>query len=88
MNALALIGYADLLDVDLIVLEGPILLFGESYKNLLIKYINQYDAHEFRPHLQFSSFKDDNSLLGVAYQANKEFFDSVFELLASKRNGN
>ncbi len=84
-NAIAIIGYADLLDLEGVVLEGPIVALGESYRSLLLKYINLYDAHEVRLRLYFSQLKQNNTLLGGAYLANNRFFLSAIEDITRKR---
>lgn len=84
-NAIAIIGYADLLDLEGVVLEGPIVALGESYRSLLLKYINLYDAHEVRVRVYFSQLKQNNTLLGGAYLANNRFFLSSIEDITRKR---
>lgn len=84
-NAIAIIGYADLLDLEGVILEGPIVALGESYRNLLLKYINLYDAHEVRVRLYFSQLKQNNTLLGGAHLANNRFFLSSIEEITRKR---
>ncbi len=84
-NAIAIIGYADLLDLEGVVLEGPIVALGESYRNLLLKYVNLYDAHEVRVRIHFSELKQNNTLLGGAYLANNRFFLSAIEDITRKR---
>ncbi len=84
-NAIAIIGYADLLDLEGVVLEGPIVALGESYRNLLLKYVNLYNAHEVRVRIHFSELKQNNTLLGGAYLANNRFFLSAIEDITRKR---
>ena len=84
-NAIAIIGYADLLDLEGVVLEGPIVALGESYRNLLLKYVNLYNAHEVRIRILFSELKQNNTLLGSAYLANNRFFLSAIEDITRKR---
>ena len=84
-NALAIIGYADLLDLEGVILEGPIVALGEEYRSLLLKYINLYDAHEVRVRLLFSSLQQNNNLLGAAYLANSLHFSKVIGEITKKR---
>ncbi len=84
-NALAIIGYADLLDLEGVILEGPIVALGEEYRSLLLKYINLYDAHEVRVRLLFSGLQQSNNLLGAAYLANSLHFSKVIEEITKKR---
>ena len=55
LNAIQLIAYNDFLDLEYIVIEGPVLLFKEKFKESLLKYIKQYDNVEFRAKIMFSS---------------------------------
>ena len=48
LNAVQLIAYNDFLDLEYIVIEGPVLLFKERFKESLLKYINMLDKVEFR----------------------------------------
>ncbi len=84
-NALAIIGYADLLDLEGVILEGPIVALGEEYRSLLLKYINLYDAHEVRVRLLFSGLQQNNNLLGAAYLANSLHFSKVIGEITKKR---
>ena len=84
-NALAIIGYADLLDLEGVILEGPIVALGEEYRSLLLKYINLYDAHEVRVRLLFSSLQQNNNILGAAYLANSLHFSKVIGEITKKR---
>lgn len=84
-NALAIIGYADLLDLEGVILEGPIVALGEEYRSLLLRYINLYDAHEVRVRLLFSSLQQNNNLLGAAYLANTLHFSKVIGEITKKR---
>ncbi len=84
-NALAIIGYADLLDLEGVILEGPIVALGEEYRNLLLKYINLYDAHEVRIRLLFSNLTQNNNLMGSAYLANSQYFAKTIKEITKKR---
>lgn len=84
-NAIALIGYADLLDLEGIIIEGPIVALGEEYRNLLLKYVNLYDVHEVRFRVLFSGLQQNGTLLGGAYTANSQHYFSVIKKMTTKR---
>ena len=81
-NAISIIGYADLLDVEYVVVGGDITKFGENYRELLLHYVNLYDAREFRPRLVFSSLGEDACLKGAIYQVNNNFFVNLFKKMS------
>lgn len=81
-NAISIIGYADFLDVEYVVVGGDITKFGESYRELLLHYVNLYDAKEFRPRLIFSSLGDDACLKGAIYEVNNNFFVNLFKKMS------
>lgn len=84
-NAIALIGYADLLDLEGIIIEGPIVALGEEYRSLLLKYVNLYDAHEVRFRILFSGLQQNGTLLGGAYMANSQYYFSAIKKMTTKR---
>ena len=88
LNAIQLIAYNDFLDLEYIVIEGPILLFKEKFKELLLKYINMYDQSEFRTKIIFSSLNESSSLVGTIYQANNIYFLSKLEEITNMRDPN
>jgi predicted NBD/HSP70 family sugar kinase len=81
-NAISIIGYADLLDVEYVVVGGDITKFGENYRELLLHYVNLYDAREFRPRLVFSSLGEDACLKGAIYQVKNNFFVNLFKKMS------
>ena len=86
LNAIQLIAYNDFLDLEYIIIEGPVLLFKEKFKDSLIKYINMYDKVEFRAKVLFSSLNESSSLVGTIYQANSIYFLDKLEELTNKRD--
>ena len=87
-NALQFIAYSDFLDLEYIVIEGPILHFKEKYKEYLLKYLKVYDKSEFRPRLLFSELNENSSLIGTIYQANNIYFLNKLEEITNKRSAN
>ncbi len=85
-DAIQLIAYNDLLDLEYIVIEGPVLLFKEYFKESLLKYIKQYDNVEFRAKIIFSSLNEKSTLSGAIYQANSIYFLSKLEEITSMRD--
>ena len=85
-DAIQLIAYNDLLDLEYIVIEGPVLLFKEYFKESLLKYIKQYDNVEFRAKIIFSSLNENSTLSGTIYQANSIYFLSKLEEITSMRD--
>ena len=85
-DAIQLIAYNDLLDLEYIVIEGPVLLFKEHFKDSLLKYIKQFDNVEFRAKIIFSSLNESSTLIGTIYQANSIYFLSKLEEITSMRD--
>lgn len=86
LNAIQLIAYNDFLDLEYIVIEGPVLLFKEKFKESLLKYIKQYDNVEFRAKIMFSSLNENSSLIGTIYQANSIYFLRKLEEITNMRD--
>ena len=86
LNAIQLIAYNDFLDLEYIVIEGPILLIKERFKESLLKYINEYDLFEFRAKIIFSSLNENSSLVGAICQANNIYFLNKLEEITNKRD--
>jgi len=86
-NAAQLIAYSDLLDFDYIILEGDMNLLGPSYKELLIKDINELDQVSFKPKILFSTLSevDRPSTLGAMYQATNIYFLNKLQKLTNER---
>lgn len=85
-NAIQLIAYNDFLDLEYIVIEGPVLLLKEKFKDSLLKYINMCDEVEFRAKIIFSSLNENSSLIGTICQANNIYFLSKLEEITNKRD--
>lgn len=88
LNAIQLIAYNDFLDLEYIVIEGPVLLFKEKFKESLLKYIKEYDNVEFRAKIIFSSLNENSSLVGSIYQANSVYFLNKLEEITNMRDPN
>ena len=88
LNAIQLIAYNDFLDLEYIVIEGPVLLFKEKFKASLLKYIKEYDNVEFRAKIIFSSLNENSSLVGTIYQANSIYFLNKLEEITNMRDPN
>ena len=86
MNAIQLIAYNDFLDLEYIIIEGPVLLFKDVFKESLLKYIRIYDKVEFRAKVLFSSLNESSSLVGTIYQANSLYFLDKLEEITNKRD--
>lgn len=86
LNAIQLIAYNDFLDLEYIIIEGPVLLFKEYFKQSLLKYINMLDKVEFRSKILFSSLNEHSSLVGTIYQANSIYFLDKLEEITNKRD--
>ena len=86
LNAIQLIAYNDMLDLEYIVIEGPMLLFKDKFKESLLKYINEYDKVEFRAKILFSSLNEASSLMGTIYQANSIYFLDKLEEITNIRD--
>ena len=86
MNAIQLIAYNDFLDLEYIIIEGPVLLFKDAFKESLLKYIRMYDKVEFRAKVLFSSLNESSSLVGTIYQANSIYFLDKLEEITNKRD--
>ena len=86
LNAIQLIAYNDFLDLEYIVIEGPVLLFKERFKESLLKYINMLDKVEFRARILFSSLNERSTLVGTVYQANSIYFLDKLEEITNKRD--
>ncbi|MCQ2815252.1 MAG: ROK family transcriptional regulator [Bacilli bacterium] len=84
MNAVQLIAYNDILDLEYIVLSGTILKIGNSYKDLLLKYIKELNTVPFRAKIIVSSV-DNPILYGTIYQANNLYFLRKLEQIINKK---
>lgn len=86
-DALQIIAYNDFLDMEYIIIEGPILLLKECFKSSLLKYVQQYDSTEFRAKIVFSSSEGMSSLIGTISQATNLYFLNLLEEMTHKRAG-
>lgn len=85
LNALTLAALSALMDVETIVIEGPILKFGEEYLNMLRKYTLLYSPIEMRARICSSITTERNSILGACYQATSIYLSNSIEKMARKR---
>lgn len=88
MNAIAIINLCALLDIEYLVIEGPILKFGKSYTDMLIKTINEYAKVRIRTKIVTSKLQENSSILGTAYQAVTAYMFDSLEKLTRKRLDN
>lgn len=88
MNAIAIINLCVLLDIECLVIEGPILKFGKLYTDYLIQTINEYSKLKIRTKIVESKLQENSSILGTAYQAITTYMYDCLEKLARKRLNN
>lgn len=88
MNAISIINLCALLDIEYLVIEGPILQFGKSYTDLLTQTINEYSLTKIRTKIVTSKLQEDSSILGTAYQAITAYMFDSLEKLTRKRLNN
>jgi predicted NBD/HSP70 family sugar kinase len=84
-NAIQLLSIANLLDVEYLVIQGRILEFGESYRNLLIHYFSAYDMNRSTAKIVFSSLGSRANLLGAVYQGANIYRLKRFGEMTAKR---
>jgi predicted NBD/HSP70 family sugar kinase len=84
-NALSLLAMANLLDVDAIVIQGRVELFGEDYRALLEHYFHAYDLNHNTASILFSSLKNQANLLGAIYQGCNLYWLRRFGELTAAR---
>jgi len=85
INAIQLLAVSNLLDLDYICLEGKMIEFGNSYKDLLCRYYREYDANKNLTQITFSTCGKDANLYGAIYKSNEVYFLNRFIELANKR---
>ena len=84
-NAITIFSLATILDVDYIVIEGQILKLGDSYVNMVRKYISAFSDNDFRARIIISSLKENCEVLGACYKATSIFLFDTLESIAKKR---
>lgn len=84
-NALTIINLCTLLDLECVVIEGPILKFGPTIVNKICKYVNELSVYSIRTRIIESSLGSDSSLIGACYQAQTIYFHKSLEKLNRKR---
>ena len=85
INAIQLLSVSNLLDLDYICLEGKMLEFGNSYKDLLCRYYREYDANKNLAQITFSTCGTNANLYGAINKSNEVYFLKKFIELANKR---
>ena len=86
-NALALLAMANLLDVEYLVIQGRIEVFGEEYRKKIDDYFHAYDLNHNTAKILYSSLKSQANLLGALYQGSNLFYLRRFGELTSERTG-
>lgn len=85
MNAITIIGLLASLDIEYLVIEGPILSFGKEYIETLTKYIHEYSTAKIRAKIIPSSLEEKSSIIGTAYQAVTSYYLDALKKLTVKR---
>lgn len=85
MNAIAIIGLCASLDIEYLVIEGPVLKFGKPYIDSLTKTIKEYSRGKIRTKIVVSSLQENSSILGTAYQAVTSYYLDTLKKLTRKR---
>ncbi|MCQ2755186.1 MAG: ROK family protein [bacterium] len=85
MNAVTIIGLLASLDIEYLVIEGPILSFGKEYIETLTKYIHEYSTAKIRAKIIPSSLEEKTSIIGTAYQAVTSYYLDALKKLTIKR---
>ena len=85
MNAIAIVGLCTSLDIECLVLEGPVLKFGKAYTDLLFKTIKEYSLNKIRTKFLISKLEENSSTLGTAYQAATVYYLDTLKKLTRKR---
>ena len=88
INAIQFLSVANLLDLDVIIIEGNILNFGDKYKEMLEKYYKMYDKNHITTSLKFSTLNTSSILLGAMYQGISMFYLNEFEKMVANRTNN
>lgn len=78
-NAITLIGLNGFLDLDAILIEGPMNIIKDYYRKTLIKWINKYSADDFGAKILTSVHNEESCLKGAAYQSVDRFFIQYLE---------
>lgn len=84
-NAITIIGLATMLDLDYVVIEGPILKFGETIISNISKYISQFSLNSVRARILPSKLGSDTTIIGTIYQAQSIYFYKKLEEINRKR---
>lgn len=84
-NAFTLIALATILDLEYIVIEGPILSLGEEYVTRIKKYVDRYSFSEIRAKILSSQLENNSSHIGVAYEAVSIYLLNRLEKMTQKR---
>ena len=85
MNAITIINLCTSLDIECLVIEGPILKFGKYYIDSLNKCVKEYSKSKIRTKILTSSLEENSSILGTAYQAITSYYLDTLKKLTRKR---
>ena len=84
-NAIQLIAYNDLLNLDHIIIDGGINNLGEKYKEILLNSIYKYRKN-FNTNIIFLNSEINTSLLGAIYQSGNIYFLDKLEKITNQRS--
>lgn len=84
-NAIQLIAYNDILDLEYIVISGTILKIGDFYKKCLLDAIFELNGKPLSAKILFSQL-DNPSLYGAIYQANNLYFLKKLEEITNEKS--
>lgn len=84
-NALTLIALSTLLDIEYIVIEGPVQMLGDSYIQKLSRYAMEFSEYDIRTRIVPSKVGIDGSTVGACYQASSMYFLEKIESVTKKR---
>lgn len=84
-NALELLAISNLLDVEAIVVGGPIVTLGPSFTSTLSDCFKEYDANKGECILRISSLPEA-AIMGGYVKGKEDFYATTFASLAKKRS--
>lgn len=84
-NAMQVIAYNDVLDLEYIVISGTVLRIGETYKQLFLDSTNELIDRPLRAKILFSQLESP-TLLGAVYQANNSYFLNKLEAITNEKS--
>lgn len=84
-NAMQIIAYNDVLDLEYIIISGTVLKIGEQYKQLFLNSINDLIERPLRAKILFSQLENP-ALLGAIYQASNTYFLNKLEAITNEKS--